>query len=144
MTRRRSYVNVRHYLLVAADIQTCTQPLKYPFYHLPPSEPGGSRCTVLHYSVNLYFSGWLFYFLSPRLRVSFSHGGTPTPRRSPLSFFSSWWCSLSLSPAVTNKSKLSPAEKNARRFPERRKAGFLGVICGDRSLNSPRQWVGQS
>lgn len=40
---------------------------------------------------------------------------------------------------VTNKSKLSPAEKNARRFPEQRKAGFLGVICGDRSLNSQRQ-----
>jgi len=39
---------------------------------------------------------------------------------------------------VTNKSKLSPAEKNARRFPEQRKAGFLGVICGDRSLNSTR------
>lgn len=45
----------------------------------------------------------------------------------------------SLFPVVTNKSKLSPAEKNAKRFPEQRKAGFLGVICGDRSLNSHRQ-----
>lgn len=27
--------------------------------------------------------------------------------------------------AVTDKSKLSPAEKNARRFPEQRKVGFL-------------------
>lgn len=40
---------------------------------------------------------------------------------------------------VTNKSKLSPAEKNARRFPEQRKAGFLDVICGNRSLNSQHQ-----
>lgn len=32
---------------------------------------------------------------------------------------------LSLASAVTNKSKLSSAEKNTRRFPEQRKAGFL-------------------
>lgn len=62
---------------------------------------------------------------------------TMSPVLSPLARALTFSSRLS-SPVVTNKSKLSPAEKNARRFPEQRKAGFLGVICGDRSLNSTR------
>lgn len=107
-----------------------------PFLHLSrlASTPKGSFLPTLLRTVALplplSFSPPLSIFLSSHSSLShtsFFHWAdgilcflSPFTSRSRPNFLIP-----SLFPVVTNKSKLSPAEKNARRFPEQRKAGFL-------------------
>jgi len=145
-----------HYLLAAADIQTCAtlcdalslslSPLCTSLASLPPPRDRFSR----HFSAPLLS---LYLSLSLHRCLSSSHLALHSRTRlfsigltSPVSFHFSHsrpnFLIPSLFPVVTNKSKLSPAEKNARRFPEQRKAGFLAwFVATVRSTHSANESV---